>query len=201
MHSFDERAATWDDDPAMGQRAAAVAAAIRVAVPLDRSVRMLEYGAGTGLVTQALRESVGAVTMADTSAGMREVMNQKIATRAIVDARVSDLDLATQPPPDDRFDLVVTVMVLHHIVELARVLAGFASLLVQGGRLCIVDLEQEDGSFHGHDFDGHQGFNREVLASSLRAAGFSDVAFRPCHHVVRGGVDYPLFLATCVRVS
>jgi predicted TPR repeat methyltransferase len=198
-NSFDERAATWDDDPAKVERAEAVALAIRAAVPLDRSMQMLEYGAGTGLVTQALRDFVGPVTMADTSAGMREVMNSKIASGAIPDGRVWDLDLATEAAPDEHFDLIVTVMALHHIPTLEPVLAGFADLIGNGGHLCVVDLEQEDGSFHGEGFDGHHGFNRTELGSWLGRAGFADVAFQRCHQLVRHGVVYPLFLATCVR--
>lgn len=49
-----------------------VAGAIREAVPLDPSVRLLEYGAGTGHVSQALCDTVGPITVADTSAGMRK---------------------------------------------------------------------------------------------------------------------------------
>ena len=69
VNHFDERAATWDDDPAKVERANVVAAAIREAIALDGSERLLEYGAGTGLVTQALRDAVGPVTLADTSGG------------------------------------------------------------------------------------------------------------------------------------
>src|SRR5690606_18584865 len=76
---FDEKAATWDADPAKVERARVVAEAVRATVPLDRSTRLLEYGAGTGLVTQALRDAVGPVTLADTSAGMRDVMQAKVA--------------------------------------------------------------------------------------------------------------------------
>ena len=67
---FDAKAATWDDlDPDKVQRAKDVAVAIGATVSLDRSMRMLEYGAGTGLVTQALRDAVGPVTMVDTFEG------------------------------------------------------------------------------------------------------------------------------------
>ena len=199
--NFDEKAATWDDDPAKVERAAQVAVAIRDVVPLDRSARMLEYGAGTGLVTQALRDEVGPVTLVDTSAGMREVMEKKIASGAITDARIWDVDLVTDPVPDERFDLVVTVMTLHHVHDLDPVLSGFAQLLVDGGHLCIVDLEEEDGSFHPDGFDGHHGFNRVTLERDLGDAGFADVRFRPCGDVVRDGVTYPLFLATCLATG
>ena len=196
---FDAKAATWDDDPAKVERAEVVAQAIRATIPLDTSMRVLEYGAGTGLVTSALRDAVGPVTMADTSAGMREVMVGKVAAGLIPDARVWDLDLATEAAPDERFDLVVTVLTLHHISTLEPVLSGFADLLVEGGHLCIVDLEEEDGSFHPEGFAGHHGFDRAALASLLEDAGFTGVAFQRCHQIERDGVTYPLFLATATR--
>lgn len=195
-HGFDGRAATWDDDPAKVERAGVVADVIAQTVPLDTSTRMLEYGAGTGLVTQALRDRVGPVTLADTSAGMRAVMDEKIASGLITDARVWDIDLATAAPPDEQFDLVVTVMVLHHIADLAPVLANISAALAPGGHLAIVDLEQEDGTFHGDGFGGHHGFERAALAARLGAAGFGDIAFRHCYDVLRDGGRYPLFLAT-----
>ena len=195
-NSFDERAATWDDDPAKVQRAWDVAEAVADAVPLTRSTRLLEYGAGTGLVTQALRARVGPVTLVDTSAGMREVVHDKIAAGTITDARVWDLDLANQPAPDEDFDLIVTSMVLHHVTDLQPVLAGFAALLAPDGRLCIVDLDKEDGSFHAEGFAGHHGFDREELEMNLRRAGFTDVTFTHCHDLVRDQTTYPLFLAT-----
>lgn len=198
-HSFDERAATWDDDPSMRERAERVANAIDNTLALRGDERVLEYGAGTGLVTQALGARVGHVTMADTSAGMREVMEQKIAAGAIANARVWSVDLATDPVPDEQFDLVVTVMAMHHIEALDRVLAAFAELLVSGGRLCIADLEHEDGSFHGDGFQGHHGFTRAELTSALEVAGFRDVEFQPCGSVDRGGFEYPMFLATCAK--
>lgn len=197
--NFDERAATWDDNPGIVERANAVADAIRDAVALDPSMRMLEYGAGTGLVTQALRDAVGPVTLVDTSAGMREVMAQKIAAGAITDARIWDVDLSTDPVPDERFDLVVTVMALHHVLDVQPLLSKLAELLVPGGLLCIVDLEEEDGSFHGDGFHGHHGFDQAALTSDLSEAGFTDIRFQRCHEMVRDGRTYPLFLATSVR--
>ena len=195
-HSFDERAATWDDDPAKRDRSHSVAECIRQAVALTPQTRMLEYGAGTGLVTQALRASVGPVTLADTSAGMRKVMEDKIAAGALTDARVWDVDLATDDPPDAQFDLIVTVMTLHHIPNLDPVLTRFNALLADGGHLCVVDLDKEDGSFHGQGFEGHQGFETSWLAAALAAAGFGEITAAPCANVTRDGAEFPLFLMT-----
>jgi SAM-dependent methyltransferase len=95
--------------------------------------------------------------------------------------------------------VIVTVMAMHHVPNLAAVLSNFAKLLPEDGHLAIVDLEHEDGSFHGHDFEGHRGFIQTDLRSELEDAGFTDITFRRCDQVVRDGVAYPLFLATSTR--
>jgi ubiquinone/menaquinone biosynthesis C-methylase UbiE len=198
-NSFDDKAATWDDDPGKVERARVVAHEIRDAFPLTGTERLLEYGAGTGLVAAALRDAVGPVTLVDNSAGMLEVMRAKVAAGTIPDARVWELDLATAPVPDERFDLIVTVMTLHHIEDLAPVLTAFAELLEEGGHLCVVDLEAEGRSFHTDEFHGHHGFERAGLAGQLADAGFVDIAFRDCYLIDRGGVDYPTFLVIATR--
>jgi predicted TPR repeat methyltransferase len=202
MSSFDERAATWDDQ-AKTERAEAVATAIRRVVAPTGSTRVLEYGAGTGLVSQALADSVGPITLADPSAGMREVMHSKVANGALpATTRIWDLDLSAGSVPDERFDLVVTVMTLHHIPDLAPVLDGFATLLDGGGHLCVVDLVKEDGSFHaGRDFHGHHGFDVHDLTARLESAGFTGVRAEQVHEVVKDGATYPLFLATCTKAA
>lgn len=200
--NFDEKAATWDDDPAKVERARVVAAAVRDAVPLSPATRLLEYGAGTGLVSQFLAPAVGPITLAEPSAGRRAVVTRKIAAGELPpDTRTWDLDLTTTAAPEETFDVAVTVLTLHHIVRLRPALEGLARLLVDGGHLAIVDLEAEDGSFHADDpgFDGHHGFVRTQLQSDLEAAGFREVRFVACHELVKESRTYPLFLATSTR--
>ena len=192
---FDALAADWDGDEAKVRRAEEIARAIGRRVPLDPTMRVLEYGAGTGLVTQALGSRVGPATLADNSPGMRAVMARKIAAGTLPDARVWDLDLEHQNPPADRFDVVVTALVLHHVRELDRVLRGFATLLKPGGYLCIADLDREDGTFHRHDVDVHHGFDRTELAARLTAAGLQDVTVEDCTELVRENDTYGVFLA------
>ena len=194
---FDAIAEDWDSDAEKVSRARVVAGAVAAAVPLGPRTRVLEYGAGTGLVSQALARRVGPLTLADSSAGMRAVMERKVAAGALPGARVWDLDLERQEPPAERFDVVVASLVLHHVHELDRVLSGFAALLAPGGRLCVADLDREDGTFH--DFDGHEGFDRAELAERLTAAGFADVAVEDCTELTKDGVTYSVFLAVSSR--
>ncbi len=205
MSSFDDKAATWDDEAKI-ERARAVADAIAGAVPLEPSMRLFEYGAGTGLVAEQLASRVGPITLADPSAGMREVASEKVAAGSLPPTtRVWGTDLATDGVPEDRFELIVTVMTLHHIADLPPVLAAFAEMLTDEGRLCIVDLEAEDGSFHagrGHGAGvghAHDGFEPDQLAARLAGAGFTTSVERSIHQVTKDGRAYPLFLAVSVK--
>lgn len=199
MANFDELAATWDDDPAKLRRARVAAGAIGEALTLSPRMRVLEYGAGTGLLSQELAESVGSLTLADPSPGMREVVRQKIAAGILPDAEVVDLDVARDGVAGKPFDLVVTMMALHHVPDLAPVLAYFARCLNDGGSLCVIDLEAEDGSFHDPDFEGHHGFDPDELSAQLVEAGFASPRFRHLYELEKRDRKYGLFLATCER--
>jgi len=193
---FDTRAETWDDESKV-RRAEAVASGMRRAMPLRRSMTALEYGAGTGLLSFCLRDTLGAITLADSSAGMRAVAERKIAAANEKQMRVIDLDLMRDAVPGERYDLVFSMMTLHHVPDLRRGLAAFHELLNEGGYLCIADLDAEDGSFHGPEIDVHHGFERSALGKALATVGFVDVAIGDCFIVEHGSRTYPMFLATC----
>ncbi len=196
---FDRKAADWDNDPEKVHRAEQVAAAVLARVPVGPTTRLLEYGAGTGLVSQALRLHVGPMVLADNSGGMRQVIQQKIAAGVLPQATIWSLDLEQEAPPREEFDLVLTSMVLHHVHDLPKVLDGFAALLAPGGHLGIADLDREDGSFHQADFDGHHGFDRSELAEALQTAGFTAVSIADCTSITKEGQEYSVFLASAQR--
>ncbi len=194
--SFDERAATWDENPRKVQRAKTVAEAIKANVPLATSMRLLEYGAGTALLTQHLRDAVGPVTASDPSQGMRDVLQEKIDSGVLPNARVWDLDLNRDAIPDDRFDIIVSLMVLHHVDDVGRAINGMAELLDSGGYACLSDLDAEDGSFHSdREFNGHNGFERDEMTKMLTGAGLVDVRIVTAGAVDKEERSYPLFLA------
>ena len=195
MVDFDERAATWDDDPAKVERARRVAAAIERLIPPTGPEAGFEYGCGTGLLTFALRPRLAKATLADSSEGMLAALAEKIAA-AQDDALVPlKLDLAKDPVPAERFDLVYTLMTLHHVADVDAALRAFHVLLRDGGHVAVADLDAEDGSFHGPDENVHRGFDRADLARRLEAAGFADVAFATPFEIAKGDRLYSVFLA------
>lgn len=196
---FDARAESWDEDPGKHRRASAVAEAICAAVPVAPSWKALEYGAGTGLLSFALNHLLADITLADSSRGMLDVATRKVAASGNPHMRVIALDLTRDPLPGDRFDLIYSMMTLHHIPDTRAVLAAFADMLNPGGWLALADLDAEDGSFHGLGADVHHGFDRAQLREQMRGAGFTDISIETCFEISRGSRAYPVFLAVGAR--
>jgi len=198
VSDFDARAATWDDDPAKVERARTVANEIVARVPLSPTMRALEYGAGTGLLSFLLRERLGDITLADVSDGMLAVASRKIAAANDSAMRAVKLDLLADRVPAHAFDVIYSLMTLHHIPDTAGILERFHAALAAPGFLCIADLDTEDGSFHGAGFDGHLGFDRDALGALARRAGFASVEFTTAYRMTKAvGSErrtFPIFL-------
>src|SRR5690242_14827886 len=125
MTNFDDRAKDWDSDPDKVERARAVADAIRQAIPLSNEMKALEYGCGTGLLSFALQSDLGQITLADTSQGMLDVLREKIANAGVTNMHPVRLDLTSDPLPAERYDLIYSLMVLHHVHDFKGVLVRF----------------------------------------------------------------------------
>jgi SAM-dependent methyltransferase len=111
-------------------------------------------------------------------------------------------DLATAPPPPGApFDLVVSLLLLHHVKDTHAALAGMHRLLAPGGQVAAIDLDTEDGSFHAPDAEGvhHHGFDRTQLAETAREVGFTDVRVGDGQPIDDEGRAYPMFLLTARR--
>ncbi len=202
---FDSKARQWDDNPVFRERGLKIAEAVRKAVPLHRHMSALDYGCGTGLLSFPLKDELGAILLADSSGGMLDVVNEKIAAQGVGNMTTLKLDLLADPPPTQRFDLIVTSMTLHHVPDTDHILRVFHDLLNPGGYLCIADLDAEDGSFHGIEVDVHHGFDRADLGRRAEQAGFADVRFQTVFSIARarerGTRDYPVFLMTARRAG
>ncbi len=179
-------------------RARTVAQAIRNRVPLNPQFSVLEYGCGTGLLSFALQPYVSHITLADSSLGMLDVLRKKIAACGARNMTPVRLDLSTDPLPTEHYDLICSLMTLHHIPDTKRILHDFNALLVPGGYLCIADLDKEDGSYHGPDFSGHTGFDRRELREKTEQAGFRAIDWKTVYTMTKetahGRKTFPLFL-------
>jgi 2-polyprenyl-3-methyl-5-hydroxy-6-metoxy-1,4-benzoquinol methylase len=204
---FDEAAAAWDENPSRVRIMKAVGEAIvRQAAP-TRDMTVLDYGCGTGLLGLFLLPHVRSVTGADNSPGMLQVLNRKIAEGGLNNMRAIRLDLAQDPVPRDRYHMIVSSMVMHHIANPDETLRAFHAMLLPGGLLCLADLDTEPGSFHTAEASGsvhHHGFDREELKARLERFGFAETgdvtAARFSKPVEKGGQEeFSIFLITARR--
>jgi len=199
-HFFDDRAAEWDKEPNKSGRAQHTAQLIVDTVAPNGVAAVFEFGAGTGLVSQFLSPHVGSLTLADNSDGMRDVIAQKIEAGVLPDATLSDSDLVQGKLPEQKYDLVVASLVLHHVADVPALLKSFASILKPGGAACIIELDDAGGKFHAHieHYDGHDGFKRENFEQSLHEAGFAKVEFHDAGEIQHEDGNFSLFLANAI---
>jgi SAM-dependent methyltransferase len=198
--NFDDKAKEWDKDPSRVERARLFAGEILKFTGDKGAGSALEFGSGTGLVSFQLKERFTTVTLADTSTGMMEVLENKIRLEKLTNFRpflIKDLaDLLSLSP----MDVIFTLLTLHHVKDIDAAFGAFRSVLRPGGYLFIGDLVTEDGSFHSRDpeFDGHRGFDTGKLKLMLLEAGFECIEDKVFHNIVRenDGIlkNYPLFI-------
>lgn len=195
---FEGKAADWDTRPVPLQISEGVFAALRDAVALTSDQTVLDFGAGTGLLTGRIAPLVARVLAVDVSPAMLAQLSAKPELQGRVEVFCQDI---LERPLDRRADLVVSAMAAHHVKDTAGLMRTLFAHLVPGGRLALADLDAEDGTFHPPDTHGvfHAGFDRESLAALAREAGFADTGFVTACHLERDGGRYPIFLFTATR--
>lgn len=199
---FDKHAATWDENAGRVKMATNIANSIKDAVVLNTSIDVLDFGCGTGLLTLQLQPLVRSISGFDSSKGMLEVLQGKIASQNIGNVKTRYIDIEKGSVLDGLYDLVVCSMTLHHVREPRALIEQFKNVLKTDGFLCIADLDSDGGLFHGANSEGvfHNGFDRSMMRDTLREAGFDRIEFRTAAEIVRfvpGGLrPFTIFLAT-----
>ena len=127
------------------------------------------------------------------------VLAEKIARQDIQNMFPKKLDLVNDPLPIQKFNILYSLMTLHHIPEVENILQKFFDVLLPDGWIAISDLDAEDGSFHGVEQQHvHKGFERNALQKQVETAGFVDVHFFTVFHMTKtvgdGIRNFPIFL-------
>lgn len=203
--NFDQDAENWDERPQRVQLVRDIADAILHQIPETTTLDVLDFGCGTGLLTLQLQPLVHSITGVDSSSGMLNVLNKKITNLKLANARTMQCNIEKGDALPGKYDLIVSSMTFHHIQEIEPLLAQFYAVLAAGGRLCVADLDREDGRFHD-DNTGvfHFGFDRPHLQQLLHQAGFSQVKMQTATQIVKPDVqqnptNFSIFLITGLK--
>ncbi len=198
---FNVEAANWDNERRI-TRSKTIADEILRSIRIEKHHTAMEFGCGTGLVSFNLHDRFKHITLVDTSSGMIDRLNQKILQSGALNMTARQLDINRDTTSLDKYDVIYTSMALHHILDIAATIGHLYDLLNPGGYLCIVELVEDDGSFHKQekDFTGHNGFDPVKLEKVLARIGFSSVASHVFYNdyklIEDAKVKYCLFLMT-----
>ena len=104
-------------------------------------------------------------------------------------------------PIDEKFDLIMSAFAMHHVEDTSGLIGSFAEHLETGSMIALIDVDQEDGSFHAEDNLGvfHYGFERDALKALLESHSFKSVDFVTTHHFEWNSKKYSAFLVCALK--
>jgi putative AdoMet-dependent methyltransferase len=195
---FKERAADYDQRPVPQQISESVTAAMLATVPMGPETRVLDFGAGTGLLCAKIAPHVATILAVDISEAMLAKLVEKPELAGKVEVVCQNI---LERPLGRQVDLVISAMAMHHVEYTGALLRTLHDHLVPGGRLALADLDTEDGTFHPPGVEGvfHAGFDRDAIGALLVDAGFLAPHFTTACTVSRDGRPYSVFLVTAAR--
>lgn len=195
---FEQKARDWDANDMIKGLSLGIGAAIQANVILDETMSVMDFGAGTGLITSQIANKVKKVTAVDVSRAMLDKLMAKEELQGKVEALCQNI---LEMPLGLRFDLIVSAMVMHHVEDSDKLIETLAGHLKPGGKIALADLDEEDGSFHPADIEGvyHTGFNHEAFRSMLSRHDFRDIRFVTAHTIQKEDKSYPVFLVLATR--
>lgn len=195
---FSEKAKDWDTNDIVKALSAGVGACILKNVQLNDKMHVMDFGAGTGLITSQVAPHVGKITAVDVSPSMLDSLLAKQTLQDRVETLCQDI---IHHPLATHFDLIMSAMAMHHVEDTNTLIQRFAEHLKPGAQVALADLDREDGSFHPEDIEGvfHDGFDRKELQVMMEKFGFKDVNFVTAHVVNKEDKEYPIFLMIATK--
>ena len=174
---FKGRAQNWDSE-SMIKRSKAVAQEINnILGDEHKDSSAMEYGCATGLISFNLIDKFKKITLMDSENEMLDIVREKIDYYNTKNVYPININLVKEDYTEEKFDIIYTSMALHHIKDTQDIVNKFYNLLNENGILCVIELDKEDGKFHMNEinFDGHNGFEHDVMESTFKNAGFKNI--------------------------
>lgn len=195
---FNEKAKDWDSNDLPRQLSAAIGSCILNNIDFHERMTVMDFGAGTGLISSHVAPLVEKIVAVDTSAAMLEQLVAKPEFHGKVEALCQNI---IDFPVDKKFDLIMSAMAMHHVEDTQTLIQRFAEHLKPGAMVALADLDKEDGSFHPEDAKGvfHSGFERDKFQRILEKNGFRDIRFVTAHTVNKEEKSYPIFLVIAIK--
>ncbi|MBD3670639.1 MAG: methyltransferase domain-containing protein [Gammaproteobacteria bacterium] len=167
--SWDDYAETWDTDDAVNLYSEKAFQSLNEVIDIS-GLRVLDFGCGTGLLSEKLAPEVDSIVAIDPSVKMVSVLESKNIDNIHTIASELTPDLAEQDELfAPKFDLIVASSVMAFVDDYSATLRLLKTLLRPGGSLVHWDwLKMDD--------DSSFGFSAEEVSEAFNSSGFSDVS-------------------------
>lgn len=195
---FAHKAQSYDNNEKRVSNVQNIADGILKNISYTKEMNILDFGSGTGLLTQEIAPYVKKITAVDMSTSMNEVLRAKTEGFPC-ELEVLELDITNEEYEHklQNIDSIISSMTIHHIQDTENLLQIFYDLLNENGTIALADLETEDGSFHTSDTGVfHFGFDKDEFLNIAKKVGFKDLKIETISVSSKPHGEYPIFLLT-----
>ena len=192
---FEQKADSYDKDTNRVNNVDNIANSVLSNIKLNKSMHIMDFGSGTGLLLERVAPFVKKITAVDVSESMTKQLDDK-RKHLECEVEIIQMDL-TKTKLDMKFDGIISSMTMHHIKDILAMFNDFYAMLNDNGVIAISDLDTEDGSFHTEDTGVfHFGFDRTTFSNIAITAGFKNVKITSASIVEKPHGKYSVFLLT-----
>jgi len=195
---FKNKAEGYEQDAKRLNNIQNIANLIKQEVSFDKSMTIMDFGSGTGLLLEQIAPQVNKIVAIDMSSSMNKKLESK---RDDIECEIEILEIdLSKEQPNRNFDAIISSMTLHHVKDIEKLFRDFYEMLEDGSMIALADLDTEDGSFHTEDTGVHHlGFERDWIADIAKEVGFKDVKIQDASVAQKPYGDFPIFLLTGVK--
>ncbi len=195
---FAHKSKSWDMNSKRVLNAKGIGELIVKNIKLEKSMELMDFGAGTGLLSYFIAPFVKKIVAVDNSPSMLLEFENK-CDEFSCETEVIKKDLSTETI-ERSFDGIISSMTIHHLEDTATLFSKLYNMLNDGGFIAIADLDSEDGTFHS-DNTGvfHYGFERNILENIVKKVGFKEVSFDLASTIDKPNREFTVFLMTAVK--
>ena len=161
---------------------------------------MLDFGCGTGAFGLELLDYASELIGLDTSEGMLAAFDKKIKSLDHVSTKLLNLE---KEDINESFDIIISSMAFHHLINPLKMIHKMKKILNPEGMLIVIDLEEEDGTFHPNNDDmrvKHHGFSQEELYEWASSADLQ-LEIQRINTIHKNDREYIQFLAVFKKVK
>ena len=191
--NFANKSKSWDMNSKRVKNAQSIASAIIKNIKFNKNMKIMDFGAGTGLLSYFIAPLVDTIIAVDNSPSMlNEFKNKSSEFKSKTQIIEADLSYDTIK---QKFNGIISSMTIHHIEDTEALFQKFYNMLNNNGFIAIADLTIEDGSFHSDNIGVHHyGFDIKELEIIARRVGFLNIKFEIVSVIKKPQRDFSIFL-------